>query len=87
MRRRGLASPDEGDPLAHTFTSPVAKRDWTEEQKVRGRARETEEVDPVIPPVNGPIPDQASSAADWRAYGLLSAAVKFFRRRASSFSE
>jgi hypothetical protein len=28
MRRRGLASPDDGDALALTFAYPVAKRDW-----------------------------------------------------------
>jgi len=27
MRRRGLASPDDGDALALTFAYPVAKRD------------------------------------------------------------
>jgi hypothetical protein len=31
MRRRGLASPDDGDALAPTFAYPVAKRDWAEE--------------------------------------------------------
>jgi hypothetical protein len=33
MRRRGLASPDDGDALALTFASPVAKRDWAEERR------------------------------------------------------
>jgi hypothetical protein len=28
MRKRGLASPDDGDALALTFAYPVAKRDW-----------------------------------------------------------
>jgi len=28
MRRRGLASPDDGDALALTFAYPVAKKDW-----------------------------------------------------------
>ena len=30
MRRRGLASPDDGDALALTFAYPVAKKDWAE---------------------------------------------------------
>ena len=38
MRRRGLASPDDGDALALTFAYPVATRDWSEE-----RERRTEE--------------------------------------------
>jgi hypothetical protein len=33
MRRRGLASPDDGDALAFTFAYPVAKRDWAEERR------------------------------------------------------
>jgi hypothetical protein len=33
MRRRGLASPDDGDALALTFAYPVAKRDWAEERR------------------------------------------------------
>jgi hypothetical protein len=33
MRRRGLASPDDGDALALTFARPVAKRDWAEERR------------------------------------------------------
>jgi hypothetical protein len=33
MRRRGLASPDDGDTLALTFAYPVAKRDWAEERR------------------------------------------------------
>ena len=33
MRRRGLASPDDGDALALTFAYPVAKRDWPEERR------------------------------------------------------
>jgi hypothetical protein len=33
MRRRGLASPDDGDALALTFAHPVAKRDWAEERR------------------------------------------------------
>jgi hypothetical protein len=32
MRRRGLASPDDGDALALTFARPVARRDWREER-------------------------------------------------------
>jgi len=31
MRRRGLASPDDGDAL--TFAYPVARRDWAEERR------------------------------------------------------
>jgi hypothetical protein len=33
MRRRGLASPHDGDALALTFAYPVAKRDWAEERR------------------------------------------------------
>jgi hypothetical protein len=33
MRKRGLASPDDGDALALTFAYPVAKRDWAEERR------------------------------------------------------
>jgi len=33
MRRRGLASPDDGDALALTFAYPVANRDWAEERR------------------------------------------------------
>ena len=33
MRRRGLASPDDGDALALTFAHPVAKKDWAEERR------------------------------------------------------
>ncbi len=33
MRRRGLASPDDGDALALTFAHPVARRDWAEERR------------------------------------------------------
>ena len=33
MRRRGLASPDDGDALALTFACPVAKRDWVQERR------------------------------------------------------
>ena len=32
-KRRGLASPDDGDALALTFAYPVAKRDWAEERR------------------------------------------------------
>ena len=32
-RRRGLASPDDGDALALPFAYPVAKRDWAEERR------------------------------------------------------
>ena len=33
MRRRGLASPDDGDALALTFARPVARRDHDEERR------------------------------------------------------
>ena len=33
MRRRGLASPDDGDALALTFAYPVAKKDWADERR------------------------------------------------------
>ena len=35
LRRRGLASPGDGDgdALALTFAYPVAKRDWAEERR------------------------------------------------------
>ena len=33
MKRRGLASPDDGDALALTFAYPVAKREWAEERR------------------------------------------------------
>jgi len=33
MRRRGLASPDDGDALALTFAYPVARKDWAEERR------------------------------------------------------
>ena len=39
MRKRGLASPDDGDALALTFAYPVARRDWAEERRVRGEDR------------------------------------------------
>ena len=34
MRRRGLASPDDGDALALTFAYPVLKRDWATERRI-----------------------------------------------------
>jgi hypothetical protein len=33
MKRRGLASPDDGDALALTFAYPVARIDWAEERR------------------------------------------------------
>ncbi|HKH67335.1 MAG TPA: hypothetical protein VKA75_08205, partial [Reyranella sp.] len=33
MRRRGLASPDDGDALALTFAYPVFAIDWVEERR------------------------------------------------------
>jgi hypothetical protein len=53
MKRRGLASPDDGDALALTFAYPVAKKDWAE---VRGRAQETAAVDRVSPSVTECLP-------------------------------
>ena len=35
MRRRGLASPDDGDALALTFAYPVYKTDWAEEHRTQ----------------------------------------------------
>ena len=35
MRRRGLASPDDGDALALTFAYPVERRNWQEELRVQ----------------------------------------------------
>ena len=32
MRRRGLASPDDGDALALTFAYPVERRNWEAER-------------------------------------------------------
>ena len=34
MRKRRLASPDDGDALALTFAYPVIKRDWAEERRI-----------------------------------------------------
>jgi len=34
MRRRGLASPDDGDALALTFAHPVHRIDWAEERRI-----------------------------------------------------
>lgn len=35
MKRRGLASPDDGDALALTFAYPAMRRDWAEERRVQ----------------------------------------------------
>jgi hypothetical protein len=35
MRKRGLASPDDGDALALTFAYPVERRDWHEEWRIQ----------------------------------------------------
>ena len=35
LRRRGLASPDDGDALALTFAYPVERRNWQEEWRFR----------------------------------------------------
>jgi hypothetical protein len=40
MRRRGLASPDDGDALALTFAYPVIKRDWAEERRIEEKLRQ-----------------------------------------------
>ncbi|HEX9328734.1 MAG TPA: hypothetical protein VF915_19575, partial [Reyranella sp.] len=34
MRKRGLASPDDGDALALTFAYPVFPRDWAKESRI-----------------------------------------------------
>jgi hypothetical protein len=34
MRRRGLASPDDGDALALTFAYPVFAIEWAEERRI-----------------------------------------------------
>jgi hypothetical protein len=39
MRRRGLASPDDGDALALTFAYPVIKRDWTDERRIEEKLK------------------------------------------------
>jgi hypothetical protein len=40
MRRRHLASPDDGDALALTFAYPVIKRDWAEERRIEEKLRQ-----------------------------------------------
>ncbi|MPZ34843.1 MAG: terminase [Rhodospirillales bacterium] len=35
MRKRGLASPDDGDALALTFAYPVERRNWQEEWRIQ----------------------------------------------------
>ena len=40
MRKRGLASPDDGDALALTFAYPVIKRDWAEERRIEEKLRQ-----------------------------------------------
>jgi hypothetical protein len=37
MRRRGLASPDDGDALALTFAYPAIRRDWAAERRLEER--------------------------------------------------
>ncbi len=39
MRRRGLASPDDGDALALTFAYPVSKTDWAEERGIEEKLK------------------------------------------------
>jgi hypothetical protein len=39
MRRRGLASPDDGDALALTFAWPVFKMDWAEERRIEEKLK------------------------------------------------
>ena len=40
MRKRGLASPDDGDALALTFAYPVLKRDWAEERRIEEKLKQ-----------------------------------------------
>jgi hypothetical protein len=40
MRKRGLASPDDGDALALTFAYPVIKRDWAHERRIEEKLRQ-----------------------------------------------
>jgi hypothetical protein len=40
MRRRHLASPDDGDALALTFAYPVIRRDWAEERRIEEKLRQ-----------------------------------------------
>ena len=35
MRRRGLASPDDGDALALTFAYPAMRHDWADERRIQ----------------------------------------------------
>ena len=35
MRKRGLASPDDGDALALTFAYPVERRNWEDERRIQ----------------------------------------------------
>jgi hypothetical protein len=35
MRKRGLASPNDGDALALTFAYPVARRNWEDERRIQ----------------------------------------------------
>ena len=49
MRRRGLASPDDGDALALTFAYPVARRDWAEERRFDEGPHEAEAMGGVSP--------------------------------------
>ena len=37
MRKRGLASPDDGDALALTFAYPVERRNWQAESALQAR--------------------------------------------------
>jgi hypothetical protein len=39
MRRRGLASPDDGDALALTFAYPVFAIDWAEERRIEEKLK------------------------------------------------
>ena len=39
MKRRGLASPDDGDALALTFAYPVAKKDRGQERRFEERLK------------------------------------------------
>jgi hypothetical protein len=35
MRKRGLASPDDGEALALSFAYPVERRNWEDEQRIQ----------------------------------------------------
>jgi hypothetical protein len=52
-RRRGLASPDDGDALVLTFAYPVAKCDWAEERRFEEALQRLDgnlPIPPLLPP-------------------------------------